>query len=327
MRRLRHLLPLFLALPLAAQSPGERLPPLTLEGLAQTPAHALEEFTGRVVLLEFFAHWCVPCAQSVKHLNELQKTYGERGFSVVGVTMDKVSEAEPWIAKTKASYAYGYDRAGDLHELFSIQKTGIPFSVLVDPFGTIVWSGHPASLKEGVIERALEGASTRPTWTWPEETRSLAWPLARGELARADELARGLSGPPGEFARARVDERLAALADQLERLVTREDYGDALAFGERVAGEAKGLPLAERLRTRVAELRADPAVQRALALGERLAELERRADGVKDVEAGRVLRGEVERFVGECAGLRLEKRAQKLLAAIDRALERKSKKP
>ena len=105
----RCVVPFLLALPSLAQAPGERLPTLALEGLTQTQARSLDEFTGRVVLLEFFAHWCKPCAMSVKHLNELEASFGARGFSVVGVTMDKPEQAEPWIAKTQAGYSYGFD--------------------------------------------------------------------------------------------------------------------------------------------------------------------------------------------------------------------------
>ncbi|HIG87129.1 MAG TPA: hypothetical protein EYQ25_08805 [Planctomycetes bacterium] len=36
---------------------GDKLPAVVLEGLAQTEATSYEEFTGRLVLLEFFAHW------------------------------------------------------------------------------------------------------------------------------------------------------------------------------------------------------------------------------------------------------------------------------
>jgi peroxiredoxin len=322
----RLLAPFLLALPALAQEPGERLPPITLERLTQSQARSFDEFTGRVVLLEFFAHWCQPCALSVKHLNELEATFGARGFSVVGVTMDKAADAEPWIAKTKAGYAYGYDAGGKLHEHFDIQKTGIPFSVLVDPFGTILWSGHPMSLKDGQIERALEGVFATPIWGWPDAARALAQPLARGDLGAARTLADTL-GAEADFARARLDERVAAMGAHFERQCAREDYAEAFTWAERVGKECAGLPLAATVAARVAELRADPEVARTLALGERLAELERRTAKVKDMAQGDELRAEVERLVAECKGKKLERKARKLLEAIDRAREQKSKKP
>ena len=36
---------------------GQQLPPVALEGLSQTEAESFDEFTGRLVLIEFFAYW------------------------------------------------------------------------------------------------------------------------------------------------------------------------------------------------------------------------------------------------------------------------------
>ena len=40
-----------------ADKVGQQLPPVVLEGLSQTEAESYEEFTGRLVLIEFFAYW------------------------------------------------------------------------------------------------------------------------------------------------------------------------------------------------------------------------------------------------------------------------------
>lgn len=45
------------AAPAQAQAPGSKLPPVELEGLAQTGAKSFDDFLGRAVLLEFFAYW------------------------------------------------------------------------------------------------------------------------------------------------------------------------------------------------------------------------------------------------------------------------------
>lgn len=47
----------FSAAPARAQAPGTPLPPVKLEGLAQTGAKTYDDFMGRAVLLEFFAYW------------------------------------------------------------------------------------------------------------------------------------------------------------------------------------------------------------------------------------------------------------------------------
>ncbi len=48
---------LVLASSAQADKVGQQLPPVLLEGLSQTKAESYEEFTGRLVLIEFFAYW------------------------------------------------------------------------------------------------------------------------------------------------------------------------------------------------------------------------------------------------------------------------------
>lgn len=49
----------------------------------------LSDFQGRVVLLDFWATWCVPCKAAIPWLNELQTKYREAGLEVIGVSMDE----------------------------------------------------------------------------------------------------------------------------------------------------------------------------------------------------------------------------------------------
>ncbi len=48
----------------------------------------LSQFTGEVVLVNFWATWCIPCRIEIPWLMELQDKYGARGFTVLGVAMD-----------------------------------------------------------------------------------------------------------------------------------------------------------------------------------------------------------------------------------------------
>src|SRR5260370_23874572 len=48
----------------------------------------LGQFTGKVVLVNFWATWCIPCRIEIPWLMELQDKYSARGFTVLGVAMD-----------------------------------------------------------------------------------------------------------------------------------------------------------------------------------------------------------------------------------------------
>ena len=70
---------------------AERLPAIALPDL-DGRARGLDEFTGRVVLLDFWATWCTPCLESLPVYAELQAELGERGFTVVAINVDDPEE-------------------------------------------------------------------------------------------------------------------------------------------------------------------------------------------------------------------------------------------
>lgn len=57
---------------------------LNLEG----DAVSSEDFTGKVVLLDFWATWCPPCRAMVPTLIELQEDYADKGFEIVAISQD-----------------------------------------------------------------------------------------------------------------------------------------------------------------------------------------------------------------------------------------------
>jgi peroxiredoxin len=48
----------------------------------------LSSYRGKVVLLDFWATWCVPCREETPHFVEMQQKYGSQGLQIIGVSMD-----------------------------------------------------------------------------------------------------------------------------------------------------------------------------------------------------------------------------------------------
>ena len=57
----------------------------TLDGKEIT----LSGLKGKVILLDFWATWCGPCREAIPHLVQLYKAYQDKGFEVIGMSMDK----------------------------------------------------------------------------------------------------------------------------------------------------------------------------------------------------------------------------------------------
>jgi peroxiredoxin len=48
----------------------------------------LSSYRGKVVLLDFWATWCVPCREETPHFVDLQQKYGGEGLQIIGISMD-----------------------------------------------------------------------------------------------------------------------------------------------------------------------------------------------------------------------------------------------
>ena len=62
-------------------------PDFTLRDLSGRTVR-LSDHRGQVVLINFWATWCVPCAAELPHLEKLYKKYASRGFTVLAISMD-----------------------------------------------------------------------------------------------------------------------------------------------------------------------------------------------------------------------------------------------
>ena len=71
----------------------------TLEGATAT----LNQFKGKVVLVNFWATWCQPCRVEIPWLIEFNKKFGPQGFVILGVAMDDDGKkaVEPWVKAQK----------------------------------------------------------------------------------------------------------------------------------------------------------------------------------------------------------------------------------
>jgi thiol-disulfide isomerase/thioredoxin len=97
---------------------------------------------GKVVLVDFWATWCGPCVAEIPRVRELYDRYHDRGFEVIGISLDDDADAvAAFAAKREIPWPIIHDRRGDdgrqpLAERYGI--AAIPTMILVGRDGLVV---------------------------------------------------------------------------------------------------------------------------------------------------------------------------------------------
>jgi peroxiredoxin len=116
----------------------------------------LEDFRGKVVFLNFWASWCVPCRAEAKDLESAWKKYKDRGVVFVGVNIqDKEDDARRFIEEFGITYMNGRDATGRIAIDYGVW--GIPETFFIDRHGRITYK-HVGALGVPIITAKLDQA-------------------------------------------------------------------------------------------------------------------------------------------------------------------------
>jgi len=102
--------------------------------------HSLADFRGRVILLNVWATWCVPCREEMPALDRLQAALGGPDFEVVPLSIDRggVSAVRSFYGELELRALRIYvDASGEA--LTKLGAVGIPLTLLVDRDGRELW--------------------------------------------------------------------------------------------------------------------------------------------------------------------------------------------
>ena len=120
-------------------------PPLELPRLSGLGAETLEDYKGKVVVLNFWASWCEPCREESPLLQRWHRRMERRQGTVLGVDVQDVTgDARDFIAKYKLTYPMLRDGEGLTRESFAI--IGFPETFVLDRRGRI------AAVRRGPVD-------------------------------------------------------------------------------------------------------------------------------------------------------------------------------
>jgi cytochrome c biogenesis protein CcmG/thiol:disulfide interchange protein DsbE len=108
----------------------------------------LADYRGKVVLLNFWATWCDPCRIEIPWFTEFERKHKDRGFAVVGISMDEEGwdAVKPFISEYRINYRVlmGNNEVAQLYD----GVEALPTTFLIDREGKI------AAIHEGLVSKS-----------------------------------------------------------------------------------------------------------------------------------------------------------------------------
>jgi len=120
---------------------GQPAPQFTLTTLQKDQPIALKQFAGKVVYLDFWASWCVPCRTSFPLLNKSYEKLKAQGFEVVAVNLDEdKAKAEKFLQEFQVGFTVLRDAKGEWADKYVVES--MPTSFIIDKQGVVQHIHH-----------------------------------------------------------------------------------------------------------------------------------------------------------------------------------------
>lgn len=152
---------LFGAPPASDPAVGTQAAPFTATTMDGETVRFPDDFAGQVVLLEFWATWCVPCLGQVPYLKETHARFAGQGFEIVGISLDaprtSAERVEQFLDQRELGWPQVYQGSGAIANTYGVQA--IPTAYLVDgDTGEIIAAGEQVHgpFLEVTVAEALE---------------------------------------------------------------------------------------------------------------------------------------------------------------------------
>lgn len=119
------------------------------------PSHGFEMLSGaapvagKPLLIDFWETTCAPCIQAIPKLNEQHAKYAPQGLQFVGVSAEKKELVEALLKRMRLAYPVAVEGTPSLHKALGIKA--LPYAIVVDAKGTIVWRGQPHEISEAML--------------------------------------------------------------------------------------------------------------------------------------------------------------------------------
>ena len=138
-----------------------RAPDFSLKDLSDK-TFTLKNHRGQIIVIDFWATWCVPCRKTIPELIEVNNKYKDKGVVVWGITLDEPdSYPNKYILDFKKQYNMNYTvlRSDEkvVEDYLGVDDVRVPIMFIIDREGKIVerHEGFDAGAAERLLKKHL----------------------------------------------------------------------------------------------------------------------------------------------------------------------------
>jgi len=117
---------------------------------------SIGQWKGKVLIVNFWATWCVPCREEMPQFVKAQREFGERGLQFVGIAVDDVGKVKDFAAELSLNYPAligGYG-AIELSKSLGNRLGALPFTIIVDRSGRVN-NTHLGPIKQANLDAMI----------------------------------------------------------------------------------------------------------------------------------------------------------------------------
>jgi thiol-disulfide isomerase/thioredoxin len=239
---------------------------------------SLSQFSGKIVVVDFWATWCGPCMAEAPHMVEVNKKYSAEGLQMLGVSLDSDAQNMMAVAKEKGLAWPQIFGGQNAPQASAWGVNGIPATFVLGPDGSVLWSGHPAAGLDEAIKKAFK--EHPPILVDPKVVAEATAELGHVQSAIAGKDFTGamklLSKVPAaaskdkQFAEqlSQVQKSLGTFADsmlaEVDPLIAAKQYPAAVAKLKSLSNTLAGTPAGIKAKEKLSALAIDPEAHKQI---------------------------------------------------------------
>lgn len=121
--------------------------------------HNISEWSGKTLVVNFWATWCQPCLKEIPEFMQLQTQFAAKNVQFIGIAIDELAAVASFKETAKMNYPVlvaGEWEGFNLSQQLGNSANTVPYTVVVNPAGQIIYRHAGAVKKEDLLAVILQ---------------------------------------------------------------------------------------------------------------------------------------------------------------------------